>query len=90
MQVGIEYETFTGPPIPAGAIMFIGTDGIWEARNPSGELFGKERLRDVIRANSAKSVDDIAAALEKAISQFIGDERIHDDITYVVVKFRRS
>ena len=27
----------------------IGTDGIWESRNPAGEFYGKDRLRDLTR-----------------------------------------
>ena len=38
-----------------GQVIFLGTDGIWEAHNPEGELFGKERLYNTIRENGTKS-----------------------------------
>ena len=42
--------------LSVGQIILMGTDGIWETRNSSGEMFGKERLNDLIRLHS-KSVD---------------------------------
>ena len=29
-----------------GQIIFLSTDGIWEARNQQGEMFGRERIFD--------------------------------------------
>jgi sigma-B regulation protein RsbU (phosphoserine phosphatase) len=70
-----------------GQIFAIGTDGIWEARNPKGEMFGRERLKDLIRKNAASSSDGISASIIDSIKAFQGSARQEDDITLLVIKF---
>lgn len=67
-------------------MIVIGTDGIWETRNLKNELFGKERLMELIRHNSIKSADDIVELCFEAIGNFRGHLPIEDDITMVVIK----
>ena len=69
-----------------GTIIFIGTDGIWEAHNGDGEMFGKKRLYEIIRTNANKSADVIQNAVLEAISNFRGQAPQEDDITLVVIK----
>jgi sigma-B regulation protein RsbU (phosphoserine phosphatase) len=38
------YEAYKKTGLSDEQIVAIGTDGIWEARNPSGEMFGKKRF----------------------------------------------
>jgi len=71
---------------PGGRIIFLGTDGVWEVRNRSGEMLGKEPIRDTIRKNSSSSAERILAAIFTTLDDFIGRARIEDDITAVVVK----
>ncbi|MGB5422896.1 MAG: SpoIIE family protein phosphatase [Desulfobacterales bacterium] len=71
---------------PGGRIIFLGTDGVWEVRNRSGEMLGKEPIRDTIRKNSSSSAERILEAIFTTLDDFIGRARIEDDITSVVVK----
>ena len=73
--------------LSSGQILVIGTDGIWEARNPGGEMFGRERLKDLIRKNADHSSDDISAAIIGSIKTFQDSARQEDDITLLVIKF---
>jgi sigma-B regulation protein RsbU (phosphoserine phosphatase) len=74
-------------PLTPGEILAIGTDGIWEARDRQGAMFGKERFREVVRAHAAGSAADILAAVFEALEAFgRGAGRAEDDITLVVVK----
>jgi sigma-B regulation protein RsbU (phosphoserine phosphatase) len=70
----------------AGAIILVGTDGIWEAHNSEGELFGKERLHQIIRENADKSAEEILGAVLDGVSKFRGNLPQGDDITIVVIK----
>lgn len=70
-----------------GAIMVIGTDGVWEARNGDGEMFGKDRLRDVIKRHAHRSAENVCEAVSQALDVFRGDEPYRDDVTLVAVKF---
>jgi sigma-B regulation protein RsbU (phosphoserine phosphatase) len=73
--------------LSGGQILVIGTDGIWEARNPGGEMFGREKLKDLIRENAAHSSEGISAAIIDSIKTFQDSARQEDDITLLVIKF---
>ena len=67
------------------------SDGIPEAMNTGGELFGEERLEDAIRAVSKDGVGPeeypprVAEAIMGAVERFVGKEPRSDDITLMVV-----
>jgi sigma-B regulation protein RsbU (phosphoserine phosphatase) len=69
-----------------GQIIAIGTDGIWEAFNRRGEMFGKERLRDVIRRKAGESASTILSSVYDELNQFTLGQKSEDDITLVVIK----
>ena len=69
-----------------GQVIAIGTDGIWEAFNMHGEMFGKERLKEIIRAKAGDSAKEILAAVYDELRRFSQGRKNEDDITLVVVK----
>jgi sigma-B regulation protein RsbU (phosphoserine phosphatase) len=69
-----------------GQIIAICTDGIWEASNAAGELFGKNRLKAAIRQNADRSAKEILAAIMDSVGQFGSSANIEDDQTAVIVK----
>ena len=70
-----------------GQIIAIGTDGIWEARNLEGVMFGKERFRDVLRETADLSAQEIMDAVFEAVRRYTGGSRLDDDVTLVIVKY---
>lgn len=70
-----------------GAIMVIATDGVWEARNAQGDMFGKAALQDVIKRHAHRSAETICEAVSQALDVFRGGEAYRDDVTLVVVKY---
>lgn len=80
-----EYEEFSQRVLP-GQVILIGTDGIWECHNDNDEMFGKDRLRQVIRDNSGKPAGHIVDAVIKEVENFSRPREIEDDVTLVVVK----
>jgi len=72
-----------------GQIIAIGTDGIWEAFNKKGKMFGKKRFKDIIRQNAAAGADDILNAVYNEINQFIEGRKTEDDITLVIIKVNK-
>ncbi len=72
--------------LTSGQIITIGTDGIWEALNRQGEMFGKTRLRDIIRRKAGASAGDILDAVYEELNQFTLGQKAEDDITLVVIK----
>jgi len=83
-----EYEEFYRTLAP-GQIVLIGTDGIWEMHNESGEIFGKDRLKDIIRTNASSTAKQIIAAIYDALDIYRGTKQPEDDITMVVIKVQR-
>lgn len=72
---------------PAGSLLFLGTDGIWEARNRAGEMFGKKRLREVLRRAAPLSAQAVLDAVTEAVTAYREGLPQEDDITMVVIKF---
>jgi sigma-B regulation protein RsbU (phosphoserine phosphatase) len=72
-----------------GQIIAIGTDGIWEAFNKKGKMFGKQRFRNIIRQNAESGADDILNAVYNQISQFTEGQKSEDDITLVIIKVNK-
>ena len=62
------------------------TDGLTEASAPSGQLFGLERMFQVVKTNRQKSAAEIVDALYAAVEEYRGSSRREDDVTVVVVK----
>jgi sigma-B regulation protein RsbU (phosphoserine phosphatase) len=69
-----------------GQLLFIGTDGIWETRNPGDEFFGKKRLESVIRNHAAETADSIIQSILEEVDAFRGALPQEDDVTLVIVK----
>ena len=67
--------------------MVLYTDGIVEALNESGEMYGFEQFLQVIGEHSALDADELLRKLMADVTRFVGDAKQHDDLTIVVVKF---
>ena len=69
-----------------GQIIALGTDGIWEAFNKDGIMFGKERFREIIRRNAKENAVNILDAVYDGLDQYTKGLKSDDDITLVVAK----
>ena len=81
-----DYEENNRHDLINGQIIAIGTDGIWEALNREGEMFGKSRFRNIIRNNADAGASDILNAVYSELSLFTRGQRSEDDITLVIIK----
>jgi sigma-B regulation protein RsbU (phosphoserine phosphatase) len=74
-------------PLRPGNIIIIGTDGIWEAPDQQGEMFGKDRLQDLVRTHAGQKARQILEAVITAVEAFQGPGRQRqDDITLTIIK----
>jgi len=85
-----QYEMNERTGLVKGQIIVLSTDGVWEAHNRTGEIFGKARLYEIIRQNSVKKAKEIIEAVVIALGQFQKDSAIEDDITLVVIKIEED
>ncbi len=73
-----------------GDIVVIYTDGVTEAMNSRRELFGEERLLQVIRNYGHLPADEFVAKLKAEITSFTEGQVQNDDISLVVIKEKMS
>jgi sigma-B regulation protein RsbU (phosphoserine phosphatase) len=72
--------------LTAGQIILLSTDGIWEARNPQGMMFGRQAIYRIIRQNSHAGAANIQNAIFAGLNRFQQGVGPADDITLVVIK----
>jgi sigma-B regulation protein RsbU (phosphoserine phosphatase) len=63
------------------------TDGVTEAFNPDGELFGEERLSEFLIRSDKLGTKYLVDALVRDIDDFAGDEEQSDDITVFCLRY---
>ncbi|MGE5175413.1 MAG: SpoIIE family protein phosphatase [Hyphomicrobiales bacterium] len=68
-----------------GDVLVLYTDGVTEAMNASGELFGDDRLKEVVRALREQDAASIVRGIWETTQAFRDGEQ-DDDVTIVVVK----
>ncbi|MEJ2219933.1 MAG: PP2C family protein-serine/threonine phosphatase [Desulfobacterales bacterium] len=79
------YQKLDRKIIP-GQIIMMGTDGIWEAQSPQGDMFGKDRFKDIIRNNAGRPAKDIVNAVIEEVDRFCLPLEKSDDVTLVITK----
>jgi serine phosphatase RsbU (regulator of sigma subunit) len=73
-------------PLNPGDIVILYTDGITEAENLEKTQYGLERLCDVASRNWQRSAEDIKQAIVDNVQQYIGEQKIFDDMTLLIIK----
>ena len=69
-----------------GDIVLLYTDGIPEAENQNKQHYGLKRLIQVISESHEKPIDQIREIVINDVREFIGSHKVHDDITFMVIK----
>jgi sigma-B regulation protein RsbU (phosphoserine phosphatase) len=73
-------------PLEHGDLVVAYTDGIVEPENAYGEMFGEDRLKDLlIKYGNADSSEIIARTME-AVNQWTGSSELQDDMTMVMAR----
>jgi sigma-B regulation protein RsbU (phosphoserine phosphatase) len=86
VQPDARFEQNEKNNLSAKQVIFLGTDGIWEARNPLGEMFGKDKIYQIIRQNSAASAREILSICFDRLNRFLEGRAPEDDVTMIVIK----
>lgn len=71
-----------------GDKIFQYTDGVTEATNAEEELYGMERLGNVLKKNTEKGPEELLSAVREDIDAFVGSAPQFDDITMLCVEYR--
>lgn len=83
-----DFVSMTTFPFAEGDMIVLFTDGITEAESEANQLYGTERLIESAVKAHAQTAAQAVAAIIWDLKAHIGTQKVHDDITLVVVKHR--
>ena len=82
-----EYDEFTFKAKPGDMFVFF-SDGILDARNKAGDMFGRHRTEAIIAGCVDVSADCVVKSLFKAVTEHAAGEEAFDDETVVAIKVK--
>jgi sigma-B regulation protein RsbU (phosphoserine phosphatase) len=80
----VQYEESRFQLQTADKIVFY-TDGIVEAMNEQEEMFGFDRLLDVVRSSGTMNAESLLQEINDRVKEFAGNADQHDDLTVIVI-----
>lgn len=84
------YPVNRSASLSQGQVVVLSTDGVWEARNREGEIFGKDRFYQILRSNAGSSAASIIDTVIDRVRKFQDGFKTEDDITIVVIKIEKE
>jgi phosphoserine phosphatase RsbU/P len=82
-----EYDEFTFNANPGDKFVFF-SDGILDARNEAGDLFGRSRVEEIVAKSNGVSAEQLVDSLFKAVAEHAAGVETFDDQTVVVIKVK--
>ena len=82
-----EYDELSVATEPGDVLIFV-SDGILDAENAEEEMYGQERLTEILGSHREQPAHQIADAILADVSRFQGEQDRFDDETIVVLKVR--
>lgn len=70
-----------------GDALFLYTDGVTEAMNPSMDLYGEDRLRNLLNKKAAKGSEELLDSVTTDLADFVEDADQFDDITMLAFHY---
>ena len=70
-----------------GSKLFVYTDGVPEAANGAGELFGTSRMIDALNDNAGASPRQVLLGVSEAVGSFVRDSEQFDDLTMLCLEY---
>ena len=84
-----EYDEFTFHADPGDLFVFF-SDGILDARNRGGELFGRSRVEQTVARCSMEAAGSVVATLFKEVTEYAAEVEAFDDQTVVAIKVKAN
>ncbi|MCK5113475.1 MAG: SpoIIE family protein phosphatase, partial [Phycisphaerae bacterium] len=84
-----DYDATETVNFKPGDMVIVTTDGFFEAADTSGEMFGTERMHEIIRQHRDDPVADIINTLQTRVMEFCHGIPQADDLTAIAVKRQR-
>ena len=71
-----------------GSKLFVYTDGVPEAKNDEGSMFGIDRTVLVLNRAKDSDPDQIISAVKDGVQEFVGEAEQFDDMTMLCIEYR--
>mgnify|MGYP004003413939 FL=1 len=71
--------------LAANDILLLYTDGLTEAFSPDGDLFGEERIKEVLSMPQEISAQEMLVQIEKHLEDFVSTLPPADDLTMLAI-----
>jgi sigma-B regulation protein RsbU (phosphoserine phosphatase) len=84
-----DYDELTFKATPGDLFVFF-SDGILDASNRAGDLFGRKRVEDIVAKCSTLAADCVVDSLFKAVTEYAAGVETFDDQTVVAIKVKDS
>jgi serine phosphatase RsbU (regulator of sigma subunit)/pSer/pThr/pTyr-binding forkhead associated (FHA) protein len=85
IQADVAYQ-LSEITLEPGDMLALYSDGVTEARRPSGEEFGEQGLTEFLTARRADPCAELVNALAQHVRQWCGQPSFHDDFTVVLLR----
>ena len=86
---GANYSTHSKPLEPDD-VFLIFTDGLLEAENAQGEMFGDQALIDTIRHHNELSIADLSHKVVSELARFTDHKSLEDDLCLVTAEVTKN
>jgi phosphoserine phosphatase RsbU/P len=83
---GLSFDQAGPITLEPGDVIAVGTDGIWEARNPAGDLFERDRFVQAVVDHAGLEPNELCQAVIRAVHDFADGHPQEDDITLIAIK----
>lgn len=83
-----QYEQ-TSYRIESGDRLMFFTDGIIEQKNPAGDMYSEEKLKETFLQLAKRDFENILETIYDDFRIFKGEAKIDDDITLLLLEFRK-
>jgi sigma-B regulation protein RsbU (phosphoserine phosphatase) len=70
----------------SGDLLVCYTDGITEPENEFGEMFGEDRLMELLLRNASRPEEEIIQLVLDSVRQWTGTEELQDDMTLLLAR----
>jgi len=84
-----DYDEFTFRAKPGDMFVFF-SDGILDASNKAEELFGRERVGEIVAANPDASAEAVVKLIFQAVAEHASGEEAFDDQTVVAIRVKAT
>jgi len=72
--------------LESGDLLVCFTDGVTEPENEYGEMFGEDRLLDVLVKHANSDTEEIVASVLESVRQWTGSPELQDDLTLLLAR----